>query len=145
MAETAGAADADAVWDPPKKINSSKQFNPNDTTSHEFSSQMVVNSKGNPLISGKFGLVKCYNLARFNPIDICFSVIFQNLYKPYKSFDIYSVSTPHKYCLLNFTINSVNVLPIPLVLNPSHPIFPSLQIDLGLSSALQQQPSSGAD
>ena len=33
-------------------------------TSHEFSPQMVANSKGNPLISGKSGLVKYYNLAR---------------------------------------------------------------------------------
>ena len=33
-------------------------------TSHEFSPQMVVKSKGNPLISGKPRLVKYYNLAQ---------------------------------------------------------------------------------
>ena len=33
-------------------------------TSREFSPQMVVKSKGNPLISEKSRLVKYYNLAR---------------------------------------------------------------------------------
>ena len=33
-------------------------------TSHEFSPQMVVKSKGNPLVSGRSGLVKYYNLTR---------------------------------------------------------------------------------
>ena len=39
-------------------------------TSHEFSPQMVVKSKGNPLISGKPRLVKYNNLARWNVIMV---------------------------------------------------------------------------
>ena len=58
-----------AAWTPQSCWGSTKRvfekiWSNHSDWKHEFSPQMVVKSKGNPLISGKSGLVKCNNLIR---------------------------------------------------------------------------------